>query len=94
MTYSYLRERTAWATLRPLVSERKEKLTRRVHQPIVNSQPLTLSHVVGAPKEVTNPFNEGSGQALLAHIVTSFWHLARLMIDASIGRWVIDRLVS
>src|SRR6476620_10553011 len=30
MTYSYLRERTACARLRPLVSERKEKLTRLV----------------------------------------------------------------
>src|SRR5215475_9239619 len=98
MTYSYLRERTAWATLRPLVSERKEKLTRLVHQPIVNSQPLTLGHVVGSPEEVTDPFNQGRGQALLAHIVISSWHLARLIRGRSnasyLSVWVIDRLVS
>jgi hypothetical protein len=62
MTYSYLRERTAWATLRPLVSERKEKLTRLVHQPIVNSQPLTSGHVVDSPEEVINPFDKGRGE--------------------------------
>jgi hypothetical protein len=59
MTYSYLRERTAWATLQPLVSERKEKLTRLVHQPIVNSQPLASGHVVGSPEEVINPSDKG-----------------------------------
>jgi len=40
-------------------SANEEKLTRLVHQSIVNSQPLTLGHVVGAPEEVTNPFNKG-----------------------------------
>jgi len=57
MTYSYLRERTACARLRPLVSERKEKLTRLVHRPIVNSQPHTSDRVVGSPEEVTTAFN-------------------------------------
>jgi hypothetical protein len=83
MTYSYLRERTAWATLRPLMSERKEKLTRLVHQPIVNSQPLTSGHVVGSPEEVINPFDKGRGQTLLAHIVISCLHSARLPL-----RWI------
>src|SRR5215510_3489322 len=71
MTYSYLRERTAYATLRPLESERKEKLTRLVRQPIINAQPLTSGHVVGCPEEVINPSTKGGerrGQTLLMHV--------------------------